>query len=159
MWYEDYYEKTYGKTLTGCGCCWLIIFTCIFIPLYLRGQENEIKTQCEVLERKGKGCIYQNCYGTGKNRRCTTHSSRKYKHKYLLYHESCENKTFSEWGSCRGSEEYNIGKVRTCYIEEGCNDPTFNSGDTYMIWAWIMLSFMCISFCVYLLGIYCYYLK
>lgn len=147
-----------AKIITGCGFFWFLIFIIIFIPLYIRGNINELETKCEVIDREGKSCTYQRCTGSGNSRRCYTVSSRQYKHKYMIKEDKCNDKTFSAWGSCQGSEKYSIGKKRKCYLKhEKCNDVSFDSSDSYLIGAWVMLSFACLSFLIYIFGLYQYH--
>lgn len=153
-------NKSFGKILTGCGCCFLLTCLIIFIPLYIRGSRDDIQTKCEVLSKKSSSCTYQQCTGSGSNRRCYTQYSTKYKHKYLIYEisqETCNNKTFSEWSSCRGSTEYFIGQKRKCWVNKDCNNESFNSSESYLIGAWVMLSFACLGFIIYLFGMISFY--
>lgn len=145
--------KDCGKILSGCGCCWLLIFIVIFIPLYLRGTEDVYKTKCEILDRKSSSCT--RCTGSGSNRRC--YISTKYKYKYEIRAEKCNGETFSEWAGCGGGK-YKIGKKRTCYLKNNnCDDVTFSSNNRYLIGAWVMLGFGCIAFVIYLIGLYIYH--
>ena len=154
--FRRYEEKECGKKTTMISCCCLFLFMIIFIPLYIRGSRYDIETKCEVLSRDSKSCTYT----SGSRRTRVTHRSTQYKHKYLI-HEilegTCDDKTFSEWESCQGSDKYSIGKKRTCYVNENCDNETFSSSESYLIGAWCMLAFACVSFVCYLIGMYIYY--
>lgn len=137
--------------LTDISLFLTVIFMIMFTLLYLQGNDL-IKTKCEIVEKSSsESCTYSPC----SHSRCEDIKSTRYKLKYLI-HEinegTCNNKTFLKWSICKKPIRYSIGNKRTCYVNKYCNDETFFND--YLIGTWIMLTFVCLCFICYWIGIY-----
>jgi hypothetical protein len=80
-------------------------------------------------------------------------SATKYTYKFLK-HEidsgECKDGTFEQSTGCDG-EKYKVGNKVTCYVTEKCKHVSFDSTETFMVAAWVVLAITsCCFLCLFI---------